>query len=84
MIHLLLHRQPVVQNIADIDTGDVYWNAYKNLCTRPNQVVCGINCYIYKLATDRHGHLSFESFYFTLSIFNQKTRNGTEAWRPLG
>jgi hypothetical protein len=74
----------VVQNIADIGTGDVYWTAYKNLCTRPNQVICGIICYIDKLATDRHGHLSLEQVYFTLSIFNQKTRNRPEAWRPLG
>ncbi len=73
-----------VQNIADIDTGTVYRNAYKNLCTRPNHVICGIICYIDKLATDRHGHLSLEPVYFTLSIFNQKTRNRPEAWRPLG
>ncbi|WP_288992458.1 hypothetical protein [uncultured Marinobacter sp.] len=73
-----------VPNIADIDTGDVYRNAYKNLCTRPNHVVCGIICYIDKLATDRHGHLSLEPVWFTLSIFNQKTRNRPEAWRPLG
>jgi hypothetical protein len=72
-----------VQNIADIDTGDVYRTAYKNLCTRPNQVICGIICYIDKLATDRHGHLSVEPVYFTLSIFNQKTRNRPEAWHPL-
>jgi hypothetical protein len=50
----------VVQNIADIDTGFVDRNAHKNLCTRPNQVVCGIICYIDKLATDWHGHLSLE------------------------
>jgi hypothetical protein len=74
----------VVQNIADIDTGDVYRTAHKNLCTRPNQVTCGIICYIDKLATDRHGHLSLEPVYFTLSIFNKKTRNRPEAWRPLG
>jgi hypothetical protein len=74
----------VVQNIADIDTGDVYRTAYKNLCTRPNQVICGIICYIDKLATNQHGHLSLEPVYFTLSIFNQKTRNRPEAWRPLG
>jgi hypothetical protein len=74
----------VDQNIADIDTGDVYRTAYKNLCTRPNQVICGIICYIDKLATDRHGHLSLEPVYFMLSIFNQKTRNRPEAWRPLG
>jgi hypothetical protein len=74
----------VVQNIADIDTSDVYRTAHKNLCTCPNQVVCGIICYIDKLATDRHGHLSLEPMYFTLSIFNKKTRNRPEAWRPLG
>jgi hypothetical protein len=61
---------PVVQNIADINTGDVYQNAHKNLCTRPNQVVCETICYIDKLATDQHGHLSLEPVYFTLSIFN--------------
>jgi hypothetical protein len=65
----------VVQNIADIDTGDVYRTAHKNLCTRPNQVVCGIICYIDKLATDRHGHLSLESVYFTLSIFNKNQKS---------
>jgi hypothetical protein len=74
----------VVQNIADINTGDVYWTAHKNLCTCPNQVICGIICYIDKLATDRHVHLSLEPVYFTLSIFNKKTRNRPEAWRPLG
>jgi hypothetical protein len=66
-----LAPQPsVVQNIADIDTGNVYRSAHKNICTRPNQVICGIICYIDKLATDRHGHLSLEPVYFTLSIFN--------------
>jgi hypothetical protein len=59
-------------------------NAYKSLCASPNQVVCGIIYYIDKLATDRHGHLSLELVYFTLSIFNKKARNQSEAWRPLG
>jgi hypothetical protein len=45
----------VVQNIADIDTGDVYRNAHKNLRTCPNQAVCGIICYMDKLATGQHG-----------------------------
>jgi hypothetical protein len=40
--------------------------------------------YIDKLATGRHGHLSLEPVYFTLSFFNKKTRNRPEAWRPLG
>ena len=70
--------------IADIDTGRSYRTAYKTLCHRPNHVLCGIIVYIDKLATDRHGHLSLEPVCFTLSIFNQKTRNRPEAWRPLG
>jgi hypothetical protein len=74
----------VVQNIADIDTSYVYQTAHKNLCTRPNQFVCGIICYLDKLATGQHGHLSLEPVYFVLSIFNKKTRNRPEAWRPLG
>jgi hypothetical protein len=73
-----------VTNIADIDTGRVYRNAYNTLCHRPNHLLCGIICYIDKLATDRHGHLSLEPVYFTLSIFKQKTRNRPDAWRPLG
>jgi hypothetical protein len=37
--------------------------------------MCGVILYIHKLAVDRHAHLSLEPVYFTLSIFNQKTRN---------
>jgi hypothetical protein len=82
--HLLAPAPAEVKNIADIHTGHVYHNAYKNLCTCQNHVVCGIICYIDKVATDRHGHPSLELVYFTLSIFNQTTRNQPEAWRPLG
>ena len=75
----------VVTTLADIDTGRIYRRAYDLLCHgRPNHVLCGIILYIDKLAVDRHGHLSLEPVYFTLSIFNQKTRNKPQAWRPLG
>jgi hypothetical protein len=74
-----------VNTLADIDTGRIYRGAYDLLCRgRPNHVLCGIILYIDKLAVDRHGHLSLEPVYFTLSIFNQKTRNNPQAWRPLG
>ena len=75
----------VVHTLADIDTGRSYRQAYDLLCRgRPRHILCGIIIYIDKLAVDRHGHLSLEPVYFTLSIFNQKTRNKPEAWRPLG
>jgi hypothetical protein len=62
-----------VKNIADINTGHIYRKAYKNLCTCPNHVVCGIICYIDNPATGWHGHLSLEPVYFTLSIPKKKT-----------
>jgi hypothetical protein len=74
----------VVQNIADIDTGDVYRTAHNNLCTRPNQVICGIICFIDKLATGWHGHLSLEPVFFTLPIFNKKTRKLTGGLASVG
>ena len=75
----------VVHMLADIDTGRSYGKAYDLLCHGfPCHILCGTIIYIDKLAVDRHGYLSLEPVYFTLSIFNQKTRNKPEAWRPLG
>jgi hypothetical protein len=75
----------VVHTLADIDTGRSYRNAYDLLCRgKPKHILCGIILYIDNLAVNRHGHLSLEPVHFTLSIFNQKTRNKPEAWRPLG
>jgi hypothetical protein len=47
-------------------------------------VMCGIILYTDNLAVDHHSHLSLEPVYFTLSLFNQKTRNKPEAWHRLG
>jgi hypothetical protein len=59
-----------ISHYADIDTGRVYRRAYKETCAGPKDVLCGIVAYIDKLAIDKHGHLSLEPMYFTLSIFN--------------
>ena len=55
-----------------------------HIALAPNDILCGIIAYIDKLAIDKHGHLSLEPIYFTLSIFNHAARNKPEAWRPLG
>jgi hypothetical protein len=70
--------------LADVDTGKAYRRAHSLLCTEPHHLLCGIILYIDKIATDRHGHLSLEPVYFTLTMFNRKTRNQPQAWRPLG
>jgi hypothetical protein len=75
---------PLSDMLADVDTGKAYRRAHSLLCTEPNHLLCGIILYIDKIATDRHGHLSLEPVYFTLTMFNRKTRNQPQAWRPLG
>jgi hypothetical protein len=75
---------PLSDILADVDTGKAYRRAHSLLCKEPNHLLCGIILYIDKIATDRHGHLSLEPVYFTLTMFNRKTRNKPQAWRPLG
>jgi hypothetical protein len=75
---------PFSDVLADVDTGNAYRRAHRLLCTEPHHLLCGIILYIDKIATDRHGHLSLEPVYFTLTMFNRKTRNQPQAWRPLG
>jgi hypothetical protein len=75
---------PMSDILADVDTGRAYRRAHTLLCTEPHHLLCGIILYIDKIATDRHGHLSLEPVYFTLTMFNRKTRNKPQAWRPLG
>jgi hypothetical protein len=77
---LLAPPPPVVQNIADIDTRDVYRNAYNNLCIRPNQVVCEI-IFLLNRFTSR----------CQVSIKNQKSTGGlasvglhTKHWYNVG
>jgi hypothetical protein len=71
---------PLSDMLAYVDTGKAYRQAYSLLCKQPNHLFCGIILYIDKIATDHHGHLSLEPVYFTLTMFNQKTRNKPQAW----
>ncbi len=75
---------PMLDILADVDTGKAYLRAHNLLCTQPHHLLCGIILYIDEIATDRHGHLLLEPVYFTLTMFNRKTRNQPQAWRPLG
>jgi hypothetical protein len=75
---------PISDILADVDTGKAFHCAHSLLCTEPHHLLCGLILYIDKIATDRHGHLSLEPVYCTLTMFNRKTRNKPQAWRPLG
>jgi len=58
----------LISHLADVDTGHVYCCAYKETCTGPTDILCGIITYIDKLAIDKHGHLSLEPVYFMLYL----------------
>jgi hypothetical protein len=75
---------PMSDYLANVDTGRAYQQAHTLLCMEPHHLLCGIILCIDKIATNRHGHLSLEPVYFTLTILNRQTHNKPQAWRPLG
>lgn len=75
----------LVDAIADIDTGAAFRSAYRKTKAKfPRCLPVGHIVYMDKLAIDRHGHISLEPVYFTLTLFTRKARNKPNAWRPLG
>jgi hypothetical protein len=76
---------PQIDALADIDTGAAFRKGFNRIKTQyPMAIPVGIVIYMDKLALDRHGHLSLEPVYFTLTIFNRLARNQPNAWRPAG
>ena len=71
--------------LDEVLSGSWYHHATNTLVSNPEEEFC---CPII-LSTDKT-HVSMESEYhshpvfFTLAIFNRKTRNNASAWRPLG
>jgi hypothetical protein len=71
--------------VADIDIGEAFHRGFcKIRNAHPTSIPVGIILYMDKLALDRHGHLLLEPVYFTLTLFNYKTRNQPNSWCPMG
>lgn len=71
--------------LDDINDGDIYRQAYKELVTEADlHVPMGIVMFIDKTNTDLHGNLSLEPVMFTLAFFKRDLRQKHEAWRNLG
>jgi hypothetical protein len=79
-----LESPPIeVANVADIDTGRVYRNAYNSLCNLPQpHPLWNYLIYIDELAMDWHGQLSLEPVILLIHI--QQKRNQPDAQQPLG
>jgi len=72
------------QYLSDIHTGSWFKAATLLLCINGNDVLCPIILFIDKTQVDTLGKWTLEPVLFTLGIFNQATRNLSQAWRPLG
>lgn len=72
-------------HLDDVNDGDVYRQAHKELVTTENlHVPMGIVMFIDKTHTDLHGNLSLEPVMFTFAFFKRDLRYKHEAWRNLG
>ena len=71
--------------ISDLHTGSLYKEGWKLYCRdKSKDVLCAFMFFIDKTHTDVSGNLNVEGVTFTLSIFNQQTRNTTKAMRQIG
>ena len=69
----------------EIHTGDAWEPAQQRFCGNDNPINMPIAFVIFadKSHLDLHGSLSTLPTIFTLSCFNQESRNKGEFWRPL-
>jgi hypothetical protein len=71
--------------IGDIHTGSLFKDGWKLYFRQnSNDVLCALMFFIDKTFTDVGGNLNIEGVTFTLTIFNQKTRNTTRDMRQIG
>jgi hypothetical protein len=69
---------------GEIHTGDAWKPARKHFCSDgPSNMPLALVVFGDKSHLDLHGTLSTLPLTFTLSCFNEKSRNKSEFWRPL-
>ena len=69
---------------GEIHTGDAWIPARNHFCgEHPNNMPLALVIFGDKSHLDLHGSLSTLPLTFTLSCFNERSRNKSEFWRPL-
>ena len=75
-------------NYGEIHTGDEWLPARNRFCCPlddfHNHMPVGLVIFGDKSHTDLHGSLALTPIIFTLTMFNQTSRNNPKFWRPLG
>jgi hypothetical protein len=75
---------PTDNMIGEAHTGERYRELFKELITSRNQLLVPIILYLDGTAIDSKGHIELCPVSFTTSLFSEKVRRDSKAWRLLG
>ena len=75
---------PEYNYIGDLNTGRAYYETYKKLCTKPNQVLLPIIFYMDGANTGQFADLPVTQVKMSLGIFTRKARQKYHMWKILG
>jgi hypothetical protein len=80
------NNNPCNQKYDEVHTGDAWLPARDRYCTNPNRPTMPVGLIVFgdKSHTNLYGTLALTPIIFTLTFFNQPSRNNTRFWRPLG
>ena len=70
--------------ISDLNTGEAYISTYKELITKPNQILVAIPLYIDGAVTGQYDKLQVTALKMTIGILNRRARDKEFAWKTLG
>jgi hypothetical protein len=77
----VLRGHPENKKYSEVRTGDAWKPAMKRYC---QNVPVALIVFANKTHTDLHGALSLTPIIFTLTLYNNASRNNPKFWRPLG
>ena len=75
---------PINNEFGEAHTGERYRELYRELITSKNQLLVPIILYLDGTAIDSKGHIEVCPVSFTTSLFSEKVRRDSKAWRLLG
>ena len=74
----------VINDFGEIHTGDAWEPECQQFCGNvPHNMPLALVVFADKSHLDLHGSLSMLPIIFTLSFFNEKSRNSVDFWRPI-
>jgi hypothetical protein len=70
--------------VEDINTGEAFLATYRQLITKPNQILVAIPLYIDGAVTGQYDKLQVTALKMSIGILNRHARDKEYAWKSLG